>query len=200
MHILHFQRLLLFELLIVRHDARNALACKLIGLGGTATILAFLTATLDLRRFLQNTFPARLAFSKKKISVLGKILVNSKFGAADADAFENIHNHGVKLNIVDRTGQSIVSKVAGAAMIRLAAGAADFSIVQNAHAWIKQASNFGLIPFIGCLCSNLHHRAPLNLLRREDAELDAHDRLDIRRMLIETGWHSVLEIETVIPI
>jgi hypothetical protein len=200
MDILNLQRLVLFQFVIMCHDTSNAFAGKLIGLGGTATILAFLAAALDLGRFLQNAFPARLALSKKKISVLGKILVNSKFGAADTDAFENIHNHGMKLNIVDRTGQSIVSKVAGAAMICLAAGAADFSIVQNTHAWIKQASNFGLISFIGCLRSNLHHRAPLNLLRREDAELDAHNRLDIRRMLIETCWHSVLEIETVIPI
>ena len=136
MHILYFQwllhrRLLLVTIaaLIVRHNARDALTRKLIGLGRTATILTFLAAAFDLRRFLQNTLPARLALSKKKISVLGKILINSKFGAANADALENIHNHGVKLNIVDRTGQSIVSKVAGAAMIRLAASAADFSIV-----------------------------------------------------------------------
>ena len=136
MHILHLQwllhrRLLLVTIttLIMSHNARNALTRKLIGLGCTATILAFLAAALDLRRFLQNALPARLALSKKKISVFGKILVNSKFGAANADALENIHNHSVKLNIVDRTGQSIVSKVAGAAMIRLAASAADFSIV-----------------------------------------------------------------------
>ena len=137
MHILHFQRLLLLELLVVCHDARNALARKLVGLRSTTTILAFLAATLDLGRFLQNALPARLSLSMKKISVLGEIFINSKFGAANTNALENIHNHGVKLNIIDRTGQSIVSKVAGAAMIRLAAGAADFSIVQNAHAWIK---------------------------------------------------------------
>jgi hypothetical protein len=204
MNIFHFKFLLTLRYLRyhwkVSNDSGNSLARTLIRLNGTATILAFLTTAFDLGRFLQNALPTRLSLSMKKISVLGKILINSKFGAANANALENIHDHGVKLNIIDRTGQSIVSKVAGAAMIRLAAGAADFSIVQNTHAWIKQASNFWLISFISDVRSNLHYGAPFNLLRREDAELDAHDRLDIRRMLIETSWHSVLEIETVIPI
>jgi hypothetical protein len=48
MHILHFQRLLLLEFLVVRHDACNALTRKLVGLRSTTTILAFLATTLDL--------------------------------------------------------------------------------------------------------------------------------------------------------
>jgi hypothetical protein len=148
MYILHFQRLLLLELLVVRHDACNALACKLIGLRSTTTILAFLAATLDLGRLLQNALPARFSLSMKKISVLGEILINSKFGAANANALENIHDHGVKLNIIDRTSKTIMPEVTRAVMICLTTRAACLSILQDTHTWVKESSDFGLRSFI----------------------------------------------------
>ena len=45
---------------------------------------------------------------------------------------------------------------------------------------------------------NLHHGAALNFFRRQNAELHAYNRFDVRGRLLETGWHSVLEVETVI--
>ena len=104
----------------------------------------------------------------------------------------------MKLNIIDRTSQTIVSKVTGAVMIGLTTGAAYFPIVEDAHTRIKETADLGLIAFIWIVRGDLHHRTAFNLLRREDAELHAHDGLNVRRMLIETGWHSVLEIEIVV--
>lgn len=45
---------------------------------------------------------------------------------------------------------------------------------------------------------NLHHGTALNFFRRQNAELHAYNRFDVRGRLLETGWHSVLEVETVI--
>jgi hypothetical protein len=91
-----------------------------------------------------------------------------------------------------------MSKVTGAAMIGLTTGATYFTIIKYTHARIKQTSNLWLISLMRLLRRDLHHRAAFNLLRREDTELDANNGLDIRSSLIETGWHSVLEIETVV--
>jgi hypothetical protein len=91
-----------------------------------------------------------------------------------------------------------MSKMTGAAVIRLTTGATHFTIVQYTHTRIKQTSNLRLITIVCGLRRNFHHRAAFNLLRREDAELDANDGLDIRSSLIETGWHSVLDIESVV--
>ena len=90
-----------------------------------------------------------------------------------------------------------MSKVAGTRMIRLTARATRLSVFQDTHAWIKQASNLRLVAFIRGLRRDLHHRTALNFLWRKNAELDADDRLDIRRSLIESCWHSVLDVEVV---
>ena len=49
MNVLHFQRLQLLELLIVRHNLGNALARELIGLRRATPVLALLATTLDVR-------------------------------------------------------------------------------------------------------------------------------------------------------
>ena len=132
----------------------------------------------------------------KKILVM--VLVNTKFGATNTDTLENVHDHAVKLNVVYGAGQTIMTKVTGARVIRLAARAACFSIFEHTHARIKEAADLWFIAFIRCLRGDLYHRAALNFIRRKDAELNTDDRLNIRRNLIETCGHSVLEIETVV--
>jgi hypothetical protein len=72
-----------------------------------------------------------------------------------------------------------MSEMAGAVMIGLAAGTADFSIVQDTHTRIKETSDLGFVSFIRGVRGNFYHRAPLDLLRRKDAELNTHDRFDI---------------------
>jgi len=127
-----------------------------------------------------------------------QLLINAELGTTDTDAFENVHNHSMELDVIDGAGQTVMAKVTGATMIGLTTRTTHLSIVQYAHARIKQAPNLGLRSFIGSLRGNLHDGTTFNLLRGKDAELDAHDGLDIRRMLIETGWHSVLEGEVVV--
>jgi hypothetical protein len=127
-----------------------------------------------------------------------KFFINAKFGTTDANALQNAHNHLVKLDVIYWTSQAIMSKMTGATVICLTTGTTHFTIVQYTHARIKQTSNLRLIALVRGLRRNFHHRAAFNLLRREDAELDANDGLDIRSSLIETGWHSVLDIETVV--
>ena len=126
------------------------------------------------------------------------LLVNAKFGAANANTLENVHDHCVKLNIINRTSQTIMSKVTGATMIGLTTRATHLSIIKNTHAWVKQSSDFWFISFVCRLRRNFHHGTALNFIRRENTELDANDGLNIRSSLMETGWHSVLDIETVV--
>jgi hypothetical protein len=130
--------------------------------------------------------------------ILMQALINTELGATNANALKDVHDHGMKLNVIDGTSQTIVSEVTGAAMIALTAGAADFSIFENTHARVKEATDFRFISFMRRLRRDFDHGTALNFLRREDAELHAYYGFDVRRMLIETGWHSVLEIEIVV--
>jgi len=127
-----------------------------------------------------------------------KFLINAESGTASADALKNVHNHLVKLDVIHRTSQAVMSKMTGATVIRLSTRAAHFTIVKYTHARIKQTSNLRLISLMRRLRRNFHHGTAFNFLRREDAELDANNGLDIRSSLIETGWHSVLDIESVV--
>jgi hypothetical protein len=93
----------------------------------TTSVLALLATALDVRRLGQNLLPARLSFAMKKLLV--KLLVNAELGATNADAFENVHNHLVELNVIDGTSQTVMTKVTGAAMIGLTTRTAYLSIV-----------------------------------------------------------------------
>ena len=63
MDILYLQRLLLLQLLIVRHDARNTLSRELVRLRCTATVLTFLSTTFDIGRKRKNLLPTRLSLT-----------------------------------------------------------------------------------------------------------------------------------------
>ena len=80
-------------------------------------------------------------------------------------------------------------------MVGLATGATRLAIIQNTHAWIKEASNFGLVAIICVLTGNLNHRAPHDFLWAEDTELDSNNIFSIRSGLIETRWHSTILIK-----
>jgi hypothetical protein len=88
-------------------------------------------------------------------------------------------------------------KVTGTAVIGLTTRAADFTIIQYSHPWIKETANLGFIAFIRGLGRDLHHGTPLNFIRGQNTKLNPNDGFNIRRMLVETGRHSVLEVETV---
>jgi hypothetical protein len=83
----------------------------------------------------------------------------------------------MELDVIHGTGQAIVAEVTGATVIRLTACTTDLSVVQHTHTRVEQPTDFRLRSFVGCLGRDLHYRAAFNLLRREDAELNTHDRL-----------------------
>jgi len=78
-------------------------------------------------------------------------LIDEQFTAANADATQDIENCRMELVEIDGAGKTVVAEVAGASVVGLAAGAACLSIVQNAHAGVKETANFRFISFIGVL-------------------------------------------------
>jgi hypothetical protein len=86
-----------------------------------------------------------------------------------------------------------MTKVARTPVIRLTTGTTHLSIFQDTHAGIEQATGFWLVPFIGCLARNFHHRTFLNLLLREDNELNADDGLQIRSGRMKTSRHLLIQ-------
>ena len=88
-----------------------------------------------------------------------------------------------------------MTKVAGTAVICLSTAAARLTIVQDAHARIKEAANAGLVAIVGSRVCDFNDRALLNLIRAEDPELDTNHRLDIRIWTVNSCGHlsTVLE-------
>jgi len=82
------------------------------------------------------------------------LLVDEQLAAANADATQDIENRRMKLVEIDGAGETVVAEVAGASVVGLAAGAACLAIVQNAHAGVKETTDFGFIALIGILRSD----------------------------------------------
>jgi hypothetical protein len=68
-----------------------------------------------------------------------------------------------------------------AIIVGLAAGTALLAILQDTHARIKETTNLGLISLIGIIGSDFNYRPFLNLIGRENTELDTQDRFNFRR-------------------
>jgi len=79
------------------------------------------------------------------------LLVDEQFTTADTDTTQDIENRGVELVEIDGAGKTVVTEVTGASVVGLAAGAACLSIVQNAHAGVKETADFRFIALIGVL-------------------------------------------------
>ena len=127
-----------------------------------------------------------------------EFFVNEKFRATDTDALEHVNDVRHELNIINGTSQTVMTEVTGATVIRLATRTTYFTIVQHTHTRVKEATDLRLIALMRDVGRDLHHRAPFNLLRREDTELNADDGLNVRSMLVKSVRHSVLSTETVV--
>ena len=79
------------------------------------------------------------------------LLVDEQFTTADTDTTQDIENRGVELVEIDGAGETVVAEVAGASMVGLAAVAACLSIIENAHAGVKEAADFRFIALIRVL-------------------------------------------------
>lgn len=78
-----------------------------------------------------------------------------------------------------------------AVVVGMSARAADLSILKYSHARVEETADFGLAAFIRNLGCYLNNRAPLNLLWREDPELNPDNGFNLRGWVIKTCRHSV---------
>ena len=118
-----------------------------------------------------------------------QLLVDQQLGAPHADAVQHVQNILEELDEVDGARQLVVPKMTRAAVIRLATAAACLAVVENAHARIKESSNPRLVSVVGAAVGDLDDRAPLDLFRAENPELDTHHGLNIRIWTMNTGGH-----------
>jgi len=161
------------------HNARNSLALVAVRLSGATSILSLLATTGNIAGCLHELLPASLAllqFDRRT-----HFLVYEKLRAGYADTAENIENHREELDIVNRASKSVVAKVSRAVIIGLTARAALLAILQNAHTGIKETPNLGLITLISIIGSDFNHGPFLNLIRRENTELDTQNRFNFGR-------------------
>ena len=77
-----------------------------------------------------------------------KILIDKELRAANTYTFEDIHDNWHELNVIDRTGQAIMTEMTGTPVICLTTRTADFTVVQDTHARIEKSTYFGLITFV----------------------------------------------------
>ena len=115
-----------------------------------------------------------------------QVLVQLELTTPNTHALEDIYDLFVELPEIHGPGESVVTEVPRTAMICLTAGSADFPIVQDTHAGIKETTDLGLIALKGGLCDDFHDGSLLNLVGRHNTELDADHRLYIRSGLIKS--------------
>jgi len=141
-----------------------------VGLTGAASVLCLLTAAGHLLTGGEDGFPAVFAFTATE--VFGPVLVDEELGALDTCTAEDLEDHLVELYIVDGTGQLVVAKVPGTAVIVLPTATTEFAVFQYAHTGIGESANLALLCGPGC---HLHDGSPHDLVWTEDTVLDAHD-------------------------
>jgi hypothetical protein len=118
-----------------------------------------------------------------------ELLVNEKLGTTNADAIQNIHDVREELDEIYGAGQAEMTEMAGTPVIRLPTAPAGLTIIEDAHARIKESANTRLRPIICARISDFHYRALLDFLWTEDAKLNAHDGLNIRIGAMKSCWH-----------
>jgi hypothetical protein len=139
-------------------------------LTGTATILDLLAATGHLLTRRKNSLPAILSFHAPQ--TFRRILVNQKLAALDTHTAKHLQNHLEELDVIDGAGKRKMAEVTRAPMIIESTRAAEFSIFQNTHAGIGEATD---LPFLSAVTRDFYDRASYNLVRTEDTKLDANN-------------------------
>jgi hypothetical protein len=77
-----------------------------------------------------------------------------------------------------------VTEVSGTPMVVEPTGPAQFSVFQYTHSGIREPTNLTLL---GTMGSDFHDGTPRNLIRTEDTELNAYNRLRLRT--VRKGRH-----------
>ena len=158
------------ETLPFRNDPTEVLVMVTVGLARTAAVLRLLAAAGHLLAGREDELPA--VFALGAAEGLRGLLADEELRALDTDTAEDLEDHLVELDLVDRAGEFVVAEVAGAGMIVLAAGVAELAVLQYAHSGIGETADFALL---GAVRRHFHHRAASDLLGAEHPELDAHD-------------------------
>jgi hypothetical protein len=120
-----------------------------------------------------------------------EVLVHEKLCAANTYTVENIKNVLEELDVVDRSGQTVVPKMAGTVVIRLPTRPTKLAVFQYTHTRIKQAADFGFRSFVGCMRGHLHHGPTLNFFGTEDPKLNPYNRFNFRTWSNESSWHGL---------
>ncbi len=106
-------------------------------------------------------------------------LVNQELPTLETHAFQNLHDELEELGVVDGPSKLVMTEVSWTIVVVLATSPAHFAILQYAHARVKETTELPLRCGRG---GDLADRATNDLLRTEDTELDADNRLSFGRM------------------
>jgi hypothetical protein len=124
--------------------------------------------------------------------MLSELLINKKLRATNTYARKNILDKGKELDVIYRSGQTKVTKMAGALVICLAATATLLAIIKNTHTRVKEATDLWLIALVCAAVRNFYDRTAFNFIRTEYTNLNANYWLNLRRRSIETCGHLLL--------
>ena len=105
----------------------------------TTAILRLLAATGNFLTGHQNRLPA--IFALGTLHSLRRFLVDQEFAALDADTSKNLLKHLEELDVIDRSGQGVVPKVARAAVIIETTGSTEFAVFQDTHTRVRQTAD-----------------------------------------------------------
>jgi len=108
------------------HNPTDVLIVIPMGLACTAAILRLLATPGHFLASRQYCLPPILSLGPPK--TLGRLLVDEEFAALDAAASQDLQDHLVELDIVDRACQLVVTEVTGASMVVEPTGSAQFPI------------------------------------------------------------------------
>jgi hypothetical protein len=161
-------------------NTAEVLVMVAMGLTCAATILSLLATAGDLLTSREDELPAVLALGATE--GLRSFFADEELRALDTYTAEDLQDHLVELDLVDRAGELVVAKVARARVVILSTGMTEFAVLEDTHSGICEPSDFALLGTVG---RHFNHCAASNLLRAEHPELDAHNGLRVR-----TVWKS----------
>ena len=135
----------------------------------TAAILCLLAAAGYILTSGEDGLPAILTLGA--LHALRRFLVDEELRTLDADTTEDLLNHLEELDLIDWSGQVMMTEMARAAVIIEAAGSAQLTVFQDTHARIRQTSNLSFLRDWRC---HFHHGPLDNVFVAKNRELDAN--------------------------
>jgi hypothetical protein len=135
-----------------------------------------------------------------QVNVLGEPVLagNVERGTVDANTVEGLDGEIKELVEVDGSGKSNVSEMSLALKIRVFAGRADLTALDNTEPGIKDTAGNRVICLMGLVGNNFDDGSPEDLFRRSDPKLNAYNghcilirlsrNIFLRSVLYECFW------------